>query len=127
MAGAANRKPGGLKMKVCWYSNRINYYVVTADDATSTINVQFTPISALDGVAQVALNMPATANSYFTVARSLTVLSVSSFELNATRNDTYITIYWKTTTELNNKGFEIERSTDGVRFEKISFTPTNVL
>jgi hypothetical protein len=39
--------------------------------------------------------------------------------------NTYIKVSWQTATEINNKGFEIKRSTDGVQFETIGWEAGN--
>ncbi len=39
--------------------------------------------------------------------------------------NTYIKVSWETATEINNKGFEIKRSTDGVQFETIGWEAGN--
>jgi hypothetical protein len=49
------------------------------------------------------------------------VLPVKFLDLNASINDKSTLISWSTSSENNNKGFEIERSTNGVDFEKIGF------
>ncbi|GIV33130.1 MAG: hypothetical protein KatS3mg031_0665 [Chitinophagales bacterium] len=36
-------------------------------------------------------------------------------------NNTFIRVKWATATEINNAGFEVQRSTDGVTFEKIAW------
>lgn len=40
-------------------------------------------------------------------------------------NDGTVSLYWSTATEINNRGFEIERSIDGVEFEKIGWIDGN--
>lgn len=53
---------------------------------------------------------------------SNTALPVTLLYLTATPvNNTYIKLDWATASEINNKGFEIERSQDGVSFENIGW------
>lgn len=48
-------------------------------------------------------------------------LPVELMNFNATTESGKTLLYWATATESNNKGFEIEKSTDGVRFDLIGF------
>jgi hypothetical protein len=50
-------------------------------------------------------------------------VELSRFEGNT--KGTFNELTWQTASEINNKGFEIERSKDGVRFEKIGFVEGN--
>jgi hypothetical protein len=49
------------------------------------------------------------------------VLPVKFLDLNASINDKKTLISWSTSSEINNNGFEIERSIDGYNFETIGF------
>ena len=46
---------------------------------------------------------------------------VVNLKLDATGKDNYIAVVWTTDEEINNKGFELQRSTDGVNFQKIAW------
>ncbi|HMI77368.1 MAG TPA: T9SS type A sorting domain-containing protein, partial [Ferruginibacter sp.] len=48
-------------------------------------------------------------------------LAISGLNFNVTALSKEIKLYWSTQTETNNRGFYIERSTDGSNFETISF------
>jgi hypothetical protein len=48
-------------------------------------------------------------------------VELSSFTANVTENNVYLN--WTTATEINNQGFDIERSPNNVTFEKIGFVP----
>ena len=57
------------------------------------------------------------------VTTSLTVpVKLSSFDVKYSDCDA-VNLEWVTETETNNKGFEIERSTDGRTFDKLHFIP----
>ncbi len=56
---------------------------------------------------------------------SFTVLPVELTEFKVTATDNNVTLDWETATELQNKGFEIERSTDGETWEMIGFVEGN--
>jgi hypothetical protein len=51
----------------------------------------------------------------------LNIVPVELISFNAEINETGVKLKWETATELNNTGFDIERSTDKVLFEKIGF------
>lgn len=54
-----------------------------------------------------------------------TVLPIELLHFNAITEGTKNLLTWATASESNNKGFDIERSYDGVRFEKIGFVKGN--
>jgi len=55
-----------------------------------------------------------------------TVLPIELVELKAEPiNNTYIKVSWSTASEINNKGFEVLRSTDGINFSSIGFVNGN--
>jgi len=49
------------------------------------------------------------------------VLAVSDFKFEATSSGNKVNLNWSTESEKNNKGFIIERSFDGVKFDSIAF------
>lgn len=54
--------------------------------------------------------------------RSFTPLPVSGLEFNISKKDNdKVQLQWKTFSELNNRGFEIQRSADGTNFETKAF------
>ena len=48
-------------------------------------------------------------------------LPVTGFEFNATKQSNKTLLEWKTFSEVNNKGFHVLRSTNGVQFDSIGF------
>lgn len=52
---------------------------------------------------------------------AVTSIPVELTTFSAAKQAEYIALNWSTASELNNKGFQIERSIDGVTFEKIDF------
>ena len=52
-------------------------------------------------------------------------LPVTITSLTGQRVGSKISLHWTTATEINNKGFEIERSADGLRFIKVMYLATN--
>jgi photosystem II stability/assembly factor-like uncharacterized protein len=53
------------------------------------------------------------------------VLSVELVDFAATDKGNFVSLNWKTAQEFNNKGFDIEKSTDGKTFKKIGFVAGN--
>jgi PKD repeat protein len=53
------------------------------------------------------------------------VLPVTIFDFQATRQDKTAVLRWKTGSEINNLGFEIQRSIDGINYYKIGFVNGN--
>jgi hypothetical protein len=53
-----------------------------------------------------------------------TPLPVELVSFEATLRDQDVLLYWQTASETNNRGFEMERSTDGHRWEAIDFIPS---
>ncbi len=65
-----------------------------------------------------------TSFSQFILASS-TALPVELIDFNAQKIDKTVSLTWTTASELNNQGFEIERSQDGERWENIGFVEGN--
>jgi Secretion system C-terminal sorting domain len=54
--------------------------------------------------------------------RNFVVLPLTGLEFNAVKNgDNQVSLFWKTETEVNNPGFSILRSTDGIDFRPIGY------
>lgn len=93
----------------------------TLTGANSTL---FTPsVDDQRGTAgYVAYTINATGGfSQFLLVSPLTALPIDLLTFEARPNGKNIVLDWSTATELNNKGFVIERSTDGTRFETIGW------
>ncbi len=59
--------------------------------------------------------------SQFMLTSTTTVIPVTILEFEARGNGKNILLNWSTTTEVNNKGFVLERGLDGVNFERIAW------
>ncbi|MEP7253776.1 MAG: hypothetical protein ABI683_15390, partial [Ginsengibacter sp.] len=58
--------------------------------------------------------------------RGPATLPVTEIELNVIKNtDNNVLLKWKTYSESNNRGFAVERSADGIRFDSIGFISTH--
>jgi Secretion system C-terminal sorting domain len=65
------------------------------------------------------INIPTIVNIPTSLTCSLLPIELLSFQAKNQNNQNLLT--WQTATETNNKGFEIERSFNGIDFEKIGF------
>jgi len=75
-------------------------------------------IFIVDSITQFA----AQGNGFYKLNSDLFIpVELTSFTAETSENE--ISLNWTTATELNNQGFEIERSTDNQTFEKIGFVP----
>ena len=59
----------------------------------------------------------------FQVMGTLVPLPVSLVAFSATQQRSAVALRWATATELNNAGFEVQRSADGVAFASLTFVP----
>ncbi len=104
-----------LKIK----DNADPFGVITAADAAL-----FTPVVDDQRAARgyVAFTINATGGfSQFMLASSNTSLPVSLADFTARPVNKTIVLNWSTSQEVNNKGFAIEKSTDGVQFNQVAF------
>ena len=53
--------------------------------------------------------------------KNFTIIPVSLVDFYATKNNKIVNLFWNTSTEINNKGFYIERSADGNQYKPLSF------
>ena len=53
--------------------------------------------------------------------RNLLIIPVTLVDFHATKNNKTVTLFWNTSSENNNKGFYIERSTDGNQYKSLGF------
>jgi photosystem II stability/assembly factor-like uncharacterized protein len=75
-------------------------------------------IFIVDSITQFA----AQGNGFYKLNSDLFIpVELTSFTAETSENE--ISLNWTTATELNNQGFEIERSSDNQTFEKIGFVP----
>lgn len=61
----------------------------------------------------------------YTPSISESVLPVTLIDFKAVRKENFSLLTWQTASELNNKGFEIQRSRDGIDFEIIGYEHGN--
>ena len=98
-----------------WNSYNVSMSAFTG--LTTRANLSQMIFSALPtGAATVYID-----NVYFTTAN---VLPITLTNLTATKNKNVANINWTTLSEANNKGFEVEKSTDGRNFTSLEFVPS---
>ncbi len=105
-------------------------FLITTD-AGMTWSVKNTSGSTLNG-SHFSWNSNNNSYAWFTVGsngyilkNALTVVPVELVSLSATVVDNNVSLNWKTATELNNKGFEIERKSGEGSWNKVSYLPGN--
>ena len=91
--------------------------------APRTVDVSFTPgtYTTLGANGTITGSFSTTGFSGFAVGIPGAALPVSLISFNGFQKDKYGILEWKTSTENNNKGFELEKSFDGIRFSKVAF------
>jgi alpha-amylase len=67
------------------------------------------------------VSFPLTALTLFTVYSDLSMLPVNLLSFTGTQKNRDVLLKWNTGSEINNKGFNIEKSVDGVHFKNIGF------
>lgn len=128
-----SRYPSGPNMKWMVYQSDTSHLA-----RTDTVNVQLyvkMTVGQTEGkynlgyfVSDAALDF--TDPSYYSVSLNNPVsvtgvvpVELTSFTAQSSNNS--VELKWSTATETNNKGFEIQRSTDKVNFKEIAFIPGN--
>jgi len=95
----------------------IAHFVFDYAEFTDSSNPATVQYAQLGNEQNAALNTTSTQSS--------TTLPVELVDFTAEAGNNFVTLNWTTASELNNFGFEVEKSTDGVNFEKIGFVPGN--
>ena len=104
------------------------YVLVSADDAGFTTNVLVTTLST-NGANSYGSITPSgsTGTRYFSFALvSNILLPVTLLDFNATPSNGSVVLDWRTATEVNNKGFAVQRSTDGTVFATLGFVDSKL-
>ena len=114
---------GNVIIAACYSCNSPNSFTWRSVNGGATwtqislpsINYQ---IFIVDSITQFA----AQGNGFYKLNSDLFIpVELTSFTAEVSENE--IILLWTTATELNNQGFEIERSIDNATFEKIGFVP----
>lgn len=106
--------------------------VPSSEPSIATLASTDYTISDLSKIASIALRQGTVGTGALTVdgirvasTWGNSVLPVKFSSFNASINNKQTNLTWTTSSEINNKGFEIERSFDGVNFETIGFVMGN--
>ncbi len=99
----------GVNLSSTLTSANSTLFTPTVDDQRGTAGYVSYTINATGGFSQFLLVSP------------LTALPINLLAFEARPNGKNIVLDWSTASEINNKGFVIERSIDGARFENIGW------
>ena len=95
----------------------------TADDLNTTNSTLITPVVTDNRTTEgyIAYTVTATGFGSFIVVDANTVLPVSLVSFNAKAETNTVVVNWATANEVNNTGFNVQRSTNGSTFTTIGF------
>lgn len=95
---------------------------ITGSRATSATPTTTNYYYFYDWQIQVGCESPRTAvEAYVDNSPTCSTLPVSGLELSGQNKNGINQLKWQTLTEVNNRGFEIQRSADGINFTRIAF------
>lgn len=100
------------------FTNGNDGYIVIADASTFPTNFVFTTDST-EMVTFISGNTVNPNNNFGIINASSLPVDMLSFDADAVEQTVELT--WITANQINNQGFEIERSTDGIHFETLDF------
>ncbi len=112
-------------LNVVWISGgsgcTINNYASTATSNGTVMNSNISNTNY--GIGNNAFYLQFDLNHFtlFAPTEQTTLLPVKLLSFNGKNEGKYNTLTWETASERNNKGFDVERSNDGVHFEKLDF------
>ncbi len=86
-------------------------------------NLTFSSNEMLTFNNKILVCVSGSANGGVWIYTDSTIIPVELSGFTAVSNNGKIELNWTTVTELNNSGFEVQRSNDGIDFEKIGFVP----
>ena len=109
-------------------SNGTAYYVIKRADNNSFYNWENQGTNAASSVAAGIVTASATgltSFSQFAIAFTTTVLPVNLTSFTAKVNGTTSQLNWATATEINNKGFNVQHSVNGITYNNLGFVNGN--
>ncbi len=116
-----------------WGANKLNLKIIKIKDGVA-LNTMLTAANSEIISPTVSENIPAgyiayTGNfkgfSQFVLASPTATLGVSLLSFTASPVNSDVLLQWSTASETNNKGFFVERSTDGIHFTNAGFVNGN--
>lgn len=99
------------------------YVIIYAADTGFTNITAISYLSDKNGQYAASHKFPDSV-SYFTFAKvtdSVSPLPVTLFDFTANKENSDVLLHWMTTSEQDNKGFDVERSLDGKQWESLGF------
>lgn len=116
-----------------WGADRLNLKILKVKEGVSLSsilnfnNAELITPTVVENVAggYIAYTGDFTGFSQFILVSPLTVLPVSLVSFQATAADNNIQLVWRTSQENNNRGFQVERSLDGINFKQIGWVNGN--
>jgi hypothetical protein len=114
----------GITVSIYWIGTPDNVWVIDFDGQPYYLNTCNTLLPSATGDA--SCSWTAVTGTTCTGGAALVVngsgaLPVKLFGFTAQEKNNQTLLLWKTASEINNKGFEIQRSNDGVNWNKIGF------
>lgn len=113
-----SRSTGISLSKGIWYTGSSDVSVVGRPLA-NTITFTTIPVTTTTTVVVRVSSVDGTEECTDSATRTLTVLPIVLTDFKGLRNDKSIVLNWTTAMEINFSHFEIERSSDGINFNKI--------
>ena len=102
------------------------YVVIKRDNSTTAWSVQGTyNLATVNGTTVSATTNGLTSFSDFAIGMGTTTLPVNFTSFTAKSNGTTAQLNWATVTEVNNKGFNVQHSVDGVTYSNLGFVSGN--
>jgi hypothetical protein len=124
LVGTSSDATGGRKLKVLNVTDEAAVTLVDTSELTNTFNTNTSGIGDVavkdNGDGSFVLFYLITNNGVMAVSTSVLLpATISSFKGKVLNNT--VALHWSTSNEINNMGFEIERSDNGIQFSKIGF------
>lgn len=120
-AGTVLGNPG-LDVAIYWMGGSDNLWVLTFSGQpfyTNSCNTSLPPSSSSSSCTWE--NIDASCSGSPLIVNGSGTLPVSLVNFTAREENNQALLHWKTSSEINNKGFEIQRSKDGFQWNKIGF------
>jgi Secretion system C-terminal sorting domain len=113
----------GVQIDVYWLDTPDNLWVLAFDGQPyfqNSCNTALPPATPSSCTWDVVMGQTCTGTDPLAITGTGT-LAVKITVFTATKNNKEVVLNWQTATEVNNKGFEIQRSADGIHWNKIGF------
>jgi Zn-dependent metalloprotease len=109
---------GFTRTQLYMYKTTANPYTAASAANTERVAASYTAIAGVGGSFTASFSTGFAAA--FALGNMVTIpLPVSCVDFKALKKDNHVQLVWKVNAEINNKGFDIERSNDGVNYTSI--------